>query len=90
MRIRYDRQAIAQLDHILAYIARDNPRAAAKTVRYIRQSVRRLTIFPRSGRPGAVKGTRELVAPGTAYIVVYRATDDEIQVLGVFHGAQRR
>ena len=90
MRLRYDRLALAQLDHILDYIAQDNPRAAADTVRYIETTIDRLRVFPLSGRPGTVAGTRELVVTGTPYIVVYRATADEVQILGVFHGAQRR
>lgn len=90
MRLRYDRLALAQLDHILDYIAQDNPRAAANIVRFIESTIERLRVFPRSGRPGAVAGTRELIVTGTPYIVVYRATADEVQILGVFHGAQRR
>ena len=42
------------------------------------------------GRPGLVEGTRELVEP--PYIVVYAVQQDrdEIVVLAIFHGAQKR
>jgi toxin ParE1/3/4 len=41
------------------------------------------------GRPGRVKGTRELVIVGTPYIVAYRIKGDAVQVLRVLHGAQK-
>jgi toxin ParE1/3/4 len=41
------------------------------------------------GRPGRVPGTRELVIPGTRFIVPYRLQGNTIQVLRVFHGARR-
>ncbi len=42
------------------------------------------------GRPGLVKGTRELVEH--PYIIVYQVNDDrgEIVVLSVMHGARKR
>jgi plasmid stabilization system protein ParE len=45
--------------------------------------------FSQMGRPGLVKGTRELVVP--PYIVVYKVREaQEIVVLSVVHGAQDR
>ncbi len=38
------------------------------------------------GRPGEVKGTRELVSP--PYVVVYRYTDEIVEILHIWHGAQ--
>jgi plasmid stabilization system protein ParE len=38
------------------------------------------------GRPGEVKGARELVAP--PYVVVYRATEEIVEILHIWHGAQ--
>jgi addiction module RelE/StbE family toxin len=56
----------------------------------IERSVRRLVDHPQSGRPGRVEGTRELVVPGTPYVIVYRVEADQIiVVLRVLHGAQR-
>ena len=40
------------------------------------------------GRPGRVPGTRELVVPGTRYLVPYRVTGDTLQILRVYHGAR--
>jgi toxin ParE1/3/4 len=43
---------------------------------------------PDCGRPGLREGTRELVVPGTPYIVVYRNRGHAVQVLHVFHARQ--
>ena len=53
----------------------------------IRQAVRQLADAPGLGRPGRIPGTRELVVPGTSYIVPYRARSDAIEI--ILHGAQR-
>jgi plasmid stabilization system protein ParE len=52
--------------------------------------VARLANQPGLGRAGRLEGTRELVVIGTPYIVAYRVTSTEIDVLTILHGAQRR
>jgi toxin ParE1/3/4 len=85
-------KAADDLTNIHTWIARDNPQAAAATIRRIRRHIGRLG-FPglaHMGRPGRVEGTRELIdAP---YIIVYQVNEDrqELVVLAVFHGAQSR
>ena len=44
---------------------------------------------PRLGRPGRVKGTRELVVVRTPFIVAYRIIGKSVQILRVLHGAQQ-
>ena len=41
------------------------------------------------GRPGRVLGTRELVVPGTPYIIPYRARGEYLDLLAIFHGHQK-
>jgi plasmid stabilization system protein ParE len=84
--------AAGDLAAIFDWIARDNPQAAAATVRRVRQRIGRLAApgFAHMGRPGQVDGTRELVeAP---YIIVYEVREDrdELVVLAVLHGARDR
>ena len=47
-------------------------------------------MFPRSGRLGQVQGTREVVVPGLPYIVVYTHDDIGVDIVAIFHGAQKR
>jgi toxin ParE1/3/4 len=71
------------------YIAPDKPRAAARIVQTIHETVDLLRRHLNLGRAGRVSGTRELVVSGTPYVVPYRVRDDEIQILRVFHGARK-
>ena len=89
MRVRWLRTALANLDAEAEYIARDNPAAAARVVTTINHAVQKLRRFPAMGRPGRVIGTRELVVPGTPYVVPYRVRNDAVEVLRVFHAARR-
>jgi toxin ParE1/3/4 len=41
------------------------------------------------GRPGRVIGTRELIVPGTPYVVAYRVRESTMEVLAVMHSAQQ-
>ena len=90
MRLRYTATALAHLDEIGARIHEDNPRAAERVFHRIRNTIENLAVFPQIGHPGHVDGTLEFVVPGLPYIVVYRVTEDEVQVLSVFHGARDR
>ena len=89
MRVRWLRTALANLEAEAQYIARDSPAAAGRAVATIARSVERLAEYPASGRPGRVAGTRELVVPGTPYIIPYRVRGGAVEVLRVFHGARR-
>lgn len=88
MKLRYTRQALADLDEARSYIAERNPRAATTTAVRIREAIGGLTLFPDRGRPGRISGTRELVIPATPFIVAYRVGDGHIDVLAIMHGAR--
>lgn len=78
------------LDHARDYIALSNSETVAETIAtHIATSVQQLEMFPTSGRPGRVEGTRELVISNTPFIVAYAVQEDRILVLAVYHGARQ-
>lgn len=79
-------------DDLLAireYVEFADVRRAQNTVLHLLRMVELLASTPFIGRPGRVKGTRELVLTKMPYIVVYRATANVIEVLRVLHTARR-
>jgi len=81
-----NRDRFEQLD----YIARDSPQAAANQDEEIERQVDMLVQYPKMGRPGRVKGTRELVVRGTPFIIVYRLKGAQrVEILRLKHGSQQ-
>jgi toxin ParE1/3/4 len=72
------------------YIRRDNPTAAREVAKTIYDGCESLVNSPRRGRTGKQAGTRELVFAPLPYIAIYRVTEDVVEILHIFHGAQRR
>ena len=71
------------------YVAKDSLTAALSQLDEIEGQTDRLADYPKLGRPGRVKGTRELVVNRTPFIVVYRIKGEIVQILRVLHGAQQ-
>jgi addiction module RelE/StbE family toxin len=89
MQIIWEEAALADLQHIRAYIANDNPIAARQVAANINQTVGRLVDHPDSGRAGRVADTRELIVPDTPYIAAYQVSGDTVLILRVLHGARK-
>jgi plasmid stabilization system protein ParE len=81
--------AVNQLQSIFDFIAEEKPAAAKRTIRRIHRAILATARMPNSGRIGRVKGTREITVTGTRHVVAYRVLEKMIQVLAVFHGAQK-
>jgi toxin ParE1/3/4 len=89
VQIKWLRRALQNLDEEAAYIARENPEAAARLVEQIATSVARLAANPALGRAGRVPTTRELVVSPTPYLIVYRVRSETVEILRIFHGARQ-
>jgi toxin ParE1/3/4 len=89
VRVRWLRIARANLNAEADYIAQESPAAAGRLVLRLVQAVERLKTHPAMGRPGRVSGTRELVVPGTPYVIPYRVRGDSIEIIRVLHSARR-
>jgi toxin ParE1/3/4 len=77
-------------DAALLYIARDSINAALSQAEEIVRQTRLLREQPNMGRPGKLKGTRELVIRHTPFIVGYRVKDDIVQIIRFLHSLQNR
>jgi toxin ParE1/3/4 len=70
------------------FIEARNPDSAELVNSEILRAVEGLLQFPKRGKPGRVKETRELVISGLPYVVVYLLTKENVVILRVLHGAQ--
>jgi toxin ParE1/3/4 len=89
VRLEWTLDALEDLDVAGEFIRKDNPRAAKRMASRVEEAVRLLETSPALGRPGSLRGTRQLVVSGTPFIVVYRVRLDAIQVIRVIHHAQK-
>ncbi|WP_062265165.1 type II toxin-antitoxin system RelE/ParE family toxin [Endozoicomonas arenosclerae] len=91
MEIKWLKKALLNLEAEAEFIAQENPQAAKTTVETIFHSVTLLANNPAQGRPGRIAGIRELVVPGTRYIIPYRVNirKNRIEVLRVFHTSRK-
>ncbi len=89
MKVRITDPAKADLSNIRLYLQSQSPAAARKVGRKLRDACFSLADFPDRNRVGSVPGTRENVSVWP-YVIVYRVTETEVQILRVWHGAQDR
>ena len=88
MRLRYDRGALADLDEIFFYIARDNRKAAERLVARFEEVAARIAENPYLGE--ATRKSRFRRFPVGNYLIVYEVGQGEVIVHYVRHGARRR
>jgi len=87
--VRWSPEAAADFAAIVEYIRKQNPSAAERVSSKIYDGIVSLASFPRKGRPGRTKGTRELVFSPLPYIAVYRVKNGVVEIARVLHGSQR-
>ncbi len=87
MLIKWTRAALASVDDIAGFIAKDNPARATSFVLELQAAVTKLQAHPGMGRAGRVPGTRELVLHKN-YIAIYRVRGDDVEILRLHHAAR--
>lgn len=92
MRLTYSRRALSQIEQISAYIARDNPTAAAAVLARIESLGALVSRYPSIGRPTDVADIRVISVRPYPYVLFYKALPDrnEVRILRVTHTARRR
>ena len=86
--IRWTRRAHRHLQAVWEYVAADNPTTAEELVQQIWDSIAILATHPLLGRVGRIEGSRELVVPGTPYIVGYDLRNDSVRILAIVHSSR--
>ncbi len=89
MTVRWSPEAAADLEAIVEYIRKQNPSAAERVAHTIYNGVASLAKFPKQGRPGRTKDTRELVFSPLPFVAVYRVGGEAVEIARVLHGSQR-
>jgi toxin ParE1/3/4 len=89
MTVLWSPEAAADFAAIVGYIRKQNPSAAERVAHTIYDGVASLTSFPKQGRPGRTKGTRELVFSPPPFIAIYRVKTEAVEIARVLHGAQK-
>jgi len=87
MKVLWTGAGRADVDAIWTYVAQDNVEAADVLAQAFHASSTLLEKFPKLGRAGRIRGTRELIVTGTPYLLIYRIVD-RVEVLHVLHGAR--
>jgi len=87
MLIKWTKTALASVDEIAGYIAKDNPVRATSFVLELQAAVIKLQDHPGMGRAGRVPGTRELVLRKN-YIAIYRVRGDDVEILRLHHATR--
>jgi toxin ParE1/3/4 len=82
-------RAQTDLREIADYVSEFDARAALALVRRLRAAATNLREHPQMGRAGRVEETRELVVPGTTYILPYRVRDGRVEILAALHASRQ-
>jgi toxin ParE1/3/4 len=88
MRLRYTLPALADLASILAYVADRSPQGAARIHSRIRAITDLLLRHPLAGGVTEDPTIRRITTTPYPYLVFYEATDAEIIIHAVRHGAR--
>ena len=90
MRLRWAKLASHGFDDIAEYIGQYSPAAACRDVLELMELAESaLVAHPAAGRAGRLLGTRELVIGKLPYVIAYRVSERQIEILRVLHTSRR-
>ena len=88
MRLRYTLPALADLTSILDYIADRSPQGAARVHARIKVVINLLLQHPQAGVLTDDPHIRRMITTPYPYLIFYEATEEEIIIHAVRHGAR--
>jgi toxin ParE1/3/4 len=80
--------AITDLEEIGDRIALRNPSRAVSFIQELREKARKIGDFPHAGSPRPQWGENVRIDLHGRYLIVYRVTEQSVQVLRVVHGGR--
>lgn len=89
MKLRYTLRAAAELDEILSFIDERSPQGALRIKARIQAMTGLLLEHPQAGHLTSKSGIRRIVVYPYPYLIFYRATETEVVIHGMRHGARR-
>lgn len=90
MKVRLLPAAVRDLREAVAYIALNDPAAAASVSRRIERAVELIAARPDIGRPIDPPGTREWSVPGIPYVIPYRLNGEALEIIRIWHTRRQR
>ena len=88
MKLRYTRPALADLGAVLDSIATHSPQGARRVQARIQATIALLLLHPHIGARTDDPGIRRMTTPPYPFLVFYEATETEIIIHAVRHGAR--
>ena len=90
MKVRYAETALAEIDEILSYIAKDNPLAADEVTAVLLATINRLAEYPRLAIQTDDPTIRVMPVLPYRYLIFYALDDDTIIIRNVRHSARQQ
>jgi plasmid stabilization system protein ParE len=90
VKLRFSEQAVRDRQHLAAFLADRNPRAALRAFRVITRSVSLLPRTPFMGREMGDHRERYIPFGASGYVVQYRVDADVVVVARIFHAREER
>jgi plasmid stabilization system protein ParE len=89
-RLIWRTEALRDLDNLHAWLSTLDNAQPDRTIMQIRASADSLARLGDIGRPSRVQGLRELSVRNAPYVLAYRFSPEEIDILAVYHTAKPR
>ncbi|MBE9050939.1 type II toxin-antitoxin system RelE/ParE family toxin [Nostocales cyanobacterium LEGE 11386] len=89
MQIKWLRRALRNLEQAHNYILKENPQVAPELILKIQNAANQLKNYPFVGKSGRIEGTRELIISNSPYILIYRVSEESVEILRVLHTSKR-
>jgi toxin ParE1/3/4 len=90
MKVRYTDAALAEIEDILAYIAKDNPLAADEVAAVMRVTIARLSDHPRLAVETDIPNVRVAPVLPYRYLLFYSIENNSVVIRNVRHAARER